>query len=241
MKALYEIRHGSKESIDEDVYLVCDRIPSKEEYIEFKKTQTKDYNIITIQDGHVTDCLKGLKDEINNSIFYTFYNHPQIVQNPILSLVERDIFPKVVMVVREMLAFASRTKYRDSIKMSLKSGIFSDRVQTLISINLTEIESFDKISNQEALKFYAQQLGMIMPLLEGKKEIFDKELMDEDLKPFLYRKEITEDDLCLLNDMLRRFTLMLTHYFAASVSSEEMNIVTLKDGRKFDVKFEKYI
>lgn len=241
MNILYEIRHGSKESIDEDVYVVCDKIPTKEEYSEFKKNTTKDCNFITIENGIVTNCFKGLTDEINNSIFYTFDNHTQTCINPIKTPMKRDVFPKVVMVVRELLAYASRTQYRGEIKRVLKSSKLSDRIGVLREIELNKISSFEKMPNFHAYKFYAQQIGLLEAMLCGWPEIFDKSEYGVEYKPFLYRENTTDEQLSKLSHKLTMLVDNISSFYMYRVLNENDNIITLKDGRHFDIKYERYI
>lgn len=241
MEIKYEIRHGSVESIDEDYYLVVKELPTQPEFKEFLKTTTKDYNCITIEDGKVTGCLRGTVDEINNSIYYTFSNHKQsISENPIKNLVERDVFIKVNMVVRDLLSHVSRTHLRVEVKKALTECVLSKRIRVLHLISLTTIEDFGKTTKQEALKIYAQRIGLLIALLEGK-ELFDKSDYKDVFKPFLYRREITPDNVVLLDYWLHSLTNKLMLYFDVVVDYEVGEIVHLNDGKVFDVKYEKYI
>lgn len=241
MEVKYKIRHGSEDSIDEDFYLVVDTIPTKPEFIELKKTMDIDANIITIENGSVTACLKGITDEINNSIYYTFNRHTQEIENPIKTLVERDVFPKLSMVIRELLAFCSRTQYRSEIKRVMKPANIYDRMMVLGSIDLTSIETFEKNTTEEVYKFFAQQIGMILPLLNSRKELFTKRDISAGypmLKSYLYREETDAEDL---QYMLEILVSDAAEYLMDNIEEVNGKDVTLKDGRTFDVKFEVYL
>lgn len=241
MEIKYNIRHGSEDSIDEDFYLVVDKIPTKQEFIELKKTSPLDLNLITIDNGVVTGCLKGLPDEINNSIFSTFDLHEQEVENPINALVERDVLPKLSMVIRELLAFCSRTQYRTEIKKVMKPANIIERLAVLDTIDLRHINDFKKNSMEEVYKFFAQQIGMMMPLLNGSDELFTKKSISEVyplLEGYLYRRET---DPKWLQDMLMIFVPTAELFIIGNLESVQGKDVTLKDGRIFDVKYEKYI
>jgi len=241
MEVKYKIRHGSEDSIDEDFYLVVDVIPTKEEFIELKKTSPLDLNLITIENGSVTACLKGLPDEINNSIFTTFDLHSQEIENPITQLVPRDVFPKLSMVIREMLAFCSRTQHRSEIKRVMKPANILDRLDVLNLIDLTEIEDFEKNTKEEVYKFFAQQIGMILPLLKDEKELFTKRAISDKyplLGGYLYR---VEKKSVWIQVMLELFVAMAMFYLKHTIDCVDGKDVTLLDGRVFDVKFERYI
>jgi len=241
MEVKYQIRHGSEDSIDEDFYLVVDEIPTKQEFIELKKTSPLDLNLITIDNGVVTGCLKGLTDEINNSIFSTFDLHSQEIDNPINSLVSRDVFPKLSMVIRELLAFCSRTKYRADIKSVMKPANIYDRLTTLALIKLTEIDDFEKNTTEEVYKFFAQQIGMILPLLNSEKELFTKKSISAKyplLEDYLYRKTT---DATQLQEMLVIFVDEAATYLCDTIETVNGKDVTLTNGKVFDVKYETYI
>lgn len=248
MKVLYEIRHGSVDSIDEDYYLVCDKVPKKEEYLEWKKTQTKDYNIITIENGIVTDCLKGEVDEINNSIYYTFDNHKQNIKKPILKTVERDILSKSMKVVRKFLTMVSKTQYRDISKKGTRSDL-KTRLNLLKEIDITKIEDYVRMPINESYKLYAQQIGMLEPLINGffdknfYQEFYDKKDMSNyypELKKFLYRMEYNKKDIEDLQNRIQTFIKNIEKYIENVVLKEENNKIYLKNGKIFDLKFEKY-
>lgn len=241
MEVKYKIRHGSEDSMDEDFYLVVDTIPTKQEFIELKKTSPLDLNLITIDNGAVTACLKGLPDEINNSIFSTFDLHTQEIENPIKSLVPRDVFPKLSMVIREMLAFCSRTQYRSEIKRVMKPANINDRLEVLNSINLNEIDDFEKNTKEEVFKFFAQQIGMILPLLKEEKELFTKRAISDKyalLGGYLYRVEKKPEWIQVMLELFVSSAMSYLHHHVCCVDGKD---VTLVDGRVFDVKFERYI
>jgi hypothetical protein len=241
LEVKYKIRHGSEDSIDKDFYLVVDVIPTKQEFIELKKTSDLDVNCITIENGFVTGCLKGLPDEINNSIVATFNLHSQEIENPIKSTVQRDVLPKLSMVIREMLAFCSRTKYRSEIKKVMKPANIMDRLKVLDSIDLTEIDNFEKNTTQEVYKFFAQQIGMMIPLLENEDELFTKKAISDKyplLGGYLYR---IEKNPTWLQVMLDLFVSNIMLYLKHNIDSIDGKDIVMKDGRIFDVKFERYL
>jgi hypothetical protein len=249
MKILYEIRHGSVNSIDEDFYLVVDKVPKKEEYLEFKKTQEKDYNIISIENGVVVDCLKGEVDEINNSIYYTFNNHKQSCKNPITQRVERDIFSKSLKVIRKFLTMVSKTQYREISKKGTRSDL-KTRIELLKSIDITQIENYERLPIIEAYKLYAQQIGMVEPLLKAYfdnikiEEFYDKKDISNyypELKKFLYRTEYNQKDIKDLQKRILNFISLIEKYLNEIVLKEEDIKVYLKNGNIFDIKYEKYL
>lgn len=52
-------RHGSKDSVDVDVVYVFDSVPPHKECVEFAKSD-EDRNIITVTNGFVDFCFKGI-------------------------------------------------------------------------------------------------------------------------------------------------------------------------------------
>jgi len=242
MELLYKIKHGSEDSIDDDFYYVVDELPTKAEFVELKKTLEDDLNPIVIEDGQVVACMKGLLDEVNNSIYHTFGLHDQEVkQNPITTLVARDVFRKASMVVRELLARASRTEYRPLIKAALKSGFLSERMSVLSAIDLREISSFGKYPTKDVYKFYAQQIGMLLPLLSGDSECFTKKAIVDKyphLEDYLYR---LSEDPSALQSQLELLVSSLDHFFFRDVKISSGEVVVLANGRQFSIRHEKYI
>ena len=104
------ITHGSKDSLDHDVYVIFDHIPSFKEAKSYCQSLTgMNPNILVIQDGVVSWSFKGTEDECNNSLFYTYHLHEQDQEIPVTRIVERDLDLKLVRTVRGLLSYFSRT------------------------------------------------------------------------------------------------------------------------------------
>lgn len=250
MKILYSITHGSKTSVDNDIYLVVDEIPTKQEFSDLKHAMISDVNCIKIENGQVVGCFKGTVDEINNSIYYTFDNHPQHIEEcPVKSPVEREYFKKSVSSLREMLAFVSRTQYRDTVKKAIKSPDLSLKIDTLKSIKISEIKDFEKAQKEEVYKFFSQQICMITSLIksvkEGNPESFDKEefvLEYPKLKPFLFReKDKTEEHLPFLEDAISEYSDFLKVHLFEMIETTEGSLYHLKNGKILNIKNEQYL
>lgn len=207
---------GSKSSIDYDVMVFVDTIPSiKESSIlceEFNYYITEkilecglsyrkvNSNIGILKDGVIIQTHKGTHEEVNNSMFITYSDHYQFHPNQIKRLVERDIDLKVIRCARIILTFLSRTQYRDIIKKSL-IGDFNDKLKVLQEIDFSLIQDLGTKGpcKEDVYKSISFQLGQTIGLMRGL-ELYSKEsIIDlyQDLKPFLMRSSVL--DMTILN------------------------------------------
>lgn len=185
------IKHGSENSLDEDIYVV---IPQP---VSFKEAKTicdsykpKNANVLVITDGIVTWNFKGTIDECNNSILQTYSLHQQNYQLPITRPVKRFYGLKMLRTIRGILSYCSRTEHREQVKKALKNTYVFDKIQALSKIDITKIQDYEKTSIIETYKFFAFQLGQTLALLEHNKELFTKNSVAEfypDLRPALQR------------------------------------------------------
>ena len=106
---------GSENSIDYDILVDIENIPKN---IDEAHQITKNFNnklalifpdkkinanLFTIKGNTIINSFKGLPDEINNSLFYTYKFHKQYFENPIKFPVERDLNEKILRVARTLL------------------------------------------------------------------------------------------------------------------------------------------
>lgn len=191
MNNLIRYVHGSEDSTDLDVYYVLGTLPSFAECQSFcAADETENRNIITIEDGIVTQCFKGTIDEINNGLIVTYPLHEQEFPLLIDRLVPRDIGLKVVRVLRCILSYCSRTQYRTGVKYALRSPSWKTKLEMLASIKFDRIDDYVKCSRPEAFKVFAFQLGQVLALIDGI-ELYTKMQVSGRypyLHPYLYRQ-----------------------------------------------------
>jgi len=135
-----KIRFGSPNSRDKDAAYVFQEMPSMAECKEFCRNEEENRNIIVLEDGVVRETFKGLPDEMNNSLYYTFDLHDQSSENPILKPIKRIIPLKVVRANRIALSMLARTQYRSEVKQALSSYNFNERIKTLGGIDFRKAE-----------------------------------------------------------------------------------------------------
>lgn len=134
-----------------------------------------DENLCIIDNGTVSWCYKGSKDEVNNMLYHTYDLHPQNYPRMVDRLVDRNAPLKAFRCVRIVLSMLSRTVHREEVKAALKSKDALERIDTLSSISIHIIE---KLGNKNFnIQYFrrkaAFQLGQTVALLEGK-EIYTK-------------------------------------------------------------------
>lgn len=178
VKILKQIRHGSQDSLDTDVYLVLEEPilvlqRCKEVCESFPDINA---NLVVIEHGEVVWCYKGTVDEVNNSIYYTYSLHTENVEPcPIFKAVNRNIELKVERTIRGILSYMSRTSLRTEIKTALKSKDLGVKIKALKLIDLPSIESFGKKgTNIEVYKFLCFQLVQVCMLYLGN-EVYTKQ------------------------------------------------------------------
>jgi len=187
-------KHGSHDSSDNDLYYIFDEMPSFNKCVNFCKEELvlENRNIITIENGIVSQCFKGTIDEVNNGLYHTYHLHHQEYPLLVTRLVERDILIKYIRVLRCLLSHCSRTQYRIIVKTALTSHDWKLKIDTLDSIEISQIVDFGKNgSREDVLKVFAFQLGQILGL-EYDSELYTKDDVANEfptLRPFLYREQ----------------------------------------------------
>ena len=187
--------HGSEDSTDVDIYYVVKEQPSFQEAKAFCDSNlSENRNVITIKNGIVTDCYKGVPDEINNGLIDTYDLHEQKFPLLVTRPVERDRHIKFIRAVRGILSHLSRSQYRQPVKLALRSN-WSKRLEVLEGINLYKVD-FDtlnkNLSGEDVKKVMAFQLGQSFALMAGGLELYTKREIAETyevLKPYLYREK----------------------------------------------------
>lgn len=233
--------HGSEDSLDLDVFYVFDKLPTFKECQDFCADKEENRNIITVEDGIVTDCFKGTIDEINNGLIDTYSLHPQQYENVVTRRVERDVLIKIIRVVRCLLSHCSRTHYRTEVKKSLKSDSWGERITTLVGIDLATIDDFGKSgTKKDVYKVLAFQLGQGLGLLLHGDEFYTKSSIAEEyrnLRPFLYREDNTNVEY------LKMYLGSFLFEVAKKIEYEDKDgYVFFKNyDKKFDLRKEKYI
>ena len=189
MKNIYQI-FGSASSIDYDVMVFVDKIPSIEEskhlcdkfnkelyqiFVDNNFTIKKvGCNIARLKDGIIVQVHKGTSDECNNSLYTTYHLHRQMFPNQIIRLVPRDVDLKILRTARVLLMFLSRTEKRIEVKSALQSN-FLEKIKTLETINLSDIKDISKnIEWNSYLKTMSFQLSQTISLMNGI-ELYTKE------------------------------------------------------------------
>lgn len=191
--------HGSEDSLDHDVYVIFDHIPTfHEAKSHCDSLDDMNANILVLKDGVVDWCFKGTEDECNNSLFSTYSLHEQAYPNPIIHKVERDIPLKLVRTIRGLLSYFSRTSIRIKIKAALRSSSYEEKMSALKVCQLSYDIDFKKATHIEVFKFYAFQLGQTLALIEHNVELFTKKDVASyypELYPYLYREVACTEEL----------------------------------------------
>eukprot|EP01091_Cochliopodium_minus_P014853 TRINITY_DN512_c0_g1_i1.p1 TRINITY_DN512_c0_g1~~TRINITY_DN512_c0_g1_i1.p1 ORF type:complete len:700 (-),score=165.03 TRINITY_DN512_c0_g1_i1:5-2104(-) len=182
--------HGSKDSKDKDVYYVFDKMPSSTFCYDFIAGVEEDRSIICIHPtyGVLTDCMKGNKDECNNSLFSTYKNHEQKFELLVKRKLWRIIPLKFIAVIRKLMGSCINTIYNEKAKILLKSNsTFKQKLEFFAEIEMKEFEHY-KVS---VLKSLAFQFAQTLSLINGKEIYSKREVSDHypELKCFMYREE----------------------------------------------------
>lgn len=142
----------------------------------------------------------------------------------------------------------SKTQYREISKKGTRSDL-KTRIELLKSIDITEVKDYERLPIIEAYKLYAQQIGMVEPLLkayfnnEKINEFYDKKDISNyypELRKFLYRTEYNEEDIKDLQKRIFNFISLMEKYLNDIILKENNFKVYLKNGKIFDIKYEKY-
>lgn len=177
---------GSGDSIDIDNLYVFQEIPDLQESKTFCDRKTDNRNIAVFENGVVKDCYKGLPDELNNSLFYTYKLHDQVSENPVSRPVKRIVPLKFFRALRVVLSHLTDTPYRNNIRASLRSRDFPERRKVLEEIDFRDLDV-----SPDFLKSMAFQLSQANALARGI-ELYTKADLAEffpELQPLLYRRQ----------------------------------------------------
>ncbi|MDF1666424.1 MAG: RNA ligase, partial [Planctomycetota bacterium] len=209
-------------------------------------------NLVTIEDGMIRDCFKGLPDETNNALFQTYSLHQdqQLAPSPIQREVLRVVPLKIVRGTRLILSMLTRTSYRVAVKAALRSLDQSLRMETLASIDFQTLRL-----SVDQWKSIAFQLGQMVALIRGQ-ELYSKSHVRDifpGLQPFIdrqilgvsaspindYRDELVE----LVSDVYTRQDGPLNLFcYISSVKVKEWNRYTLQcRGTIIDLKSERVV
>lgn len=234
-------RHGSEDSLDEDVFFVVDKLSEiPQENKELCEKLSTEFNVngnlITVSKTDsglslVTSCYKGTCDEVNNGLLYTYKLHDQLFPRPVNYPLRRDIAQKMLRVMRGILSQCSRTEHRDVIKKALRSDNIYVKLDLLSSIDISKITDFGpkKASTVEVHKFMSFQIIQFLGLMWYPSiEIFTKSDAAKfypDASPFLYRQS------CDVKHITRLQTLFIQGVECLLDGAKEK--VTILQGGKF--------
>lgn len=210
------IRHGSENSLDEDIFVIVYKQYTNQDAKELCESfLPKNANLIMIKNGIVSWCYKGTVDECNNAILATFNLHKQYLSEcPIKYRVIRNKQEKILRTIRGILSYCSRTQYRIIVKQALKSNDIKLKIDTLKQIDLYSIHDFKKNTKIEVYKFLAFQLGQTLALVEKDLELYTKNNVIQlypNLKPYLMR--VDTNNITILNEYLHKFINYLEQYY----------------------------
>lgn len=234
-------RHGSDDSLDEDIVIVLEKIPDKKTCIDIINNESNvDKNIITIKNGIVKDVFMGKPDEINNSILYTYNMHNQEYPLLINRPVKRDLFLKSVRVNRFILTILSRSIYREKIKKSIKKGYF-ERINCMKEIDFNEVnysELNKKMSEKDIIKNISFQLCQACGLIDGIEIYTKKDCIKYFENQYNYIYRIDTSNFFGLNELKDK----LYEYMKGVLYIPNRNgeLMALNNGLIFNIKKEVY-
>ena len=221
---------GSASSLDLDVLVFIDHLPSLEESkkmcnvfneslksISSKKINS---NLATIKSNVLTSVFKGTLDEVNNSVIDTYHLHKQVHPLIITQRIKRDKDAKVLRSVRSILSFLSRTQYREQVKQSLQNDL-SNKLDALDNIDLSLPLELTKYPIVDVYKTISFQIGQCSALLDDI-ELFTKEDIANRypmLTDFIFRK--TDADIKKLNQAKTEFVKKVNDYKPKMVKLKE--------------------
>ncbi len=201
---------GSKSSIDLDVIVFIDEIPSKPhishelesqfnlEIKNFLKTDKKiNCNLAVLKNGIISNVFKGCVDEVNNSLIRTYDLHQQYFPNKIRAFIPRDIDLKILRTGRVLLSLISRTEYRPVVKLALQKD-FRERVKALYQCDISKLDASSfatkNVAYEDFIKVYAFQIGQTLGLLEGEELYTKEEIISSypELEPYI-KRDVTQD------------------------------------------------
>ena len=234
--------YGSSDSTDIDIAYIVDKLPSLNECKIFcSSDKNENRNLITIDDGIISNCYKGTKDELNNAIKNTYSLHHQNTPLLITKNVKRNIPLKIVRSIRSILSHLSRSQYRLEVKLALRSD-FDCRLNTLLNIDLTTIDFTtlnNNMSKEDILKLIAFQSGQCLGLINGDEYFTKKEisLAYPELSKFIFRIEDT--DISILNTFVHNFVNTIKNIEYLDI--DDNNVLFINDDIIINLKTEQVI
>jgi hypothetical protein len=213
---------GSASSIDRDVIVFVDALPTLEESKQFIISEGFDFdpekklnlNFGVLQNGVLTETLKGLPDETNNAVFLTYQLHAQSHRLSIMRLLPRDLPSKFRRATRVILSLHSRTERRDEIKQALRDDL-PKQLDCLASLDLSKKRDLGKNGTPEDIyKSIAFQLGQSVGLARGV-ELYTKEAIAEqfpELSQSLHREALDSSDRAALERFKQEFLRLADVY-----------------------------
>ncbi len=213
--------YGSQNSLDVDVIFEVDEFDENIENVysfcrEIKKEYPFNINLAVFKNGNIVDVIKrkSLIDGLNNSLYFTYENHKQVFDKPILTLLPRNKELNHYKCLRTILSMLTRTNLRSQIKAVLNAWQpFQGKINILDSIDFTTITSFNQkyekdIDIWKGIAFY---LGQAISL-EQNIEIYEKNKLIElhpTLSNFVLRKEFSKENLVDLQSKWKEFVQIL--------------------------------
>lgn len=234
--------YGSSDSTDVDIAYIVDELPSLNECKHFcSSDKNENRNLITIDDGIISNCYKGTKDELNNAIKNTYSLHHQNTPLLITKSVDRNIPLKIVRSIRSILSHLSRSQYRSEVKLALRSD-FDCRLNTLSNIDLTTIDFTtlnNNMSKEDILKLIAFQSGQCLGLINGDEYFTKKELSlaYPELSKFLFR--IKDIDISILNIFVHNFVNVIKNMEYRNIDNN--TVLFIKEDIIIELKTEQVI
>ena len=242
MKIYGSYIYGSSDSTDVDIAYIVDELPSLNECKHFcSSDKSENRNLITIDNGIITNCYKGTKDELNNAIKNTYSLHHQTTPLLITKSVDRNLPLKIVRSIRSILSHLSRSQYRSEVKLALRSD-FDCRLNTLSNIDLTTIDFTtlnNNMSKEDILKLIAFQSGQCLGLINGDEYFTKKDisLVYPELSKFLFRIEDT--DISILNTFVHNFVNVIKNMEYRNIDNN--TVLFIKEDIIIELKTEQVI
>lgn len=213
---------GSKSSIDWDIMVAVDKIPSTtkecqvlvekynvglEVYLDRLGYKNKpiNCNICVVENFQVVDCFKGCVYECNNAVYSTYKNFQQQYPPLVIKSLYADTTLKILRSFRVILSYLSRTPNRDIVKKAL-NGNLAQKINCLNKFDFSRpLDLGDRnVIPQNFYKMLAFQLGQTLSLLNGR-EYYTKEGVDDEFECNLHnplmRHPMSVDDYEFLEKM----------------------------------------
>lgn len=234
--------YGSSDSTDVDIAYIVDKLPSLNECKIFCSSDKRENrNLITINNGVISNCYKGTIDELNNAIKSTYSLHQQNTPLLITKKLKRNIPLKIVRSIRSILSHLSRSQYRKIVKLSLRNNLDS-RLNTLLNIDLTTIDFTtlnNNMSKEDILKLIAFQSGQCLSLINGYEYYTKKDisLIYSELSNFLFR--IENADISILNTFVHNFVNVIKNIEYRNI--DDNKVLFISENVIIDLKTEQII